>query len=292
MNFQQLESQARQLTLPLSGTSGEIVGAGRVVLRGRGLTFAAHREYQYGDDVRTIDWNATARFARPFVKTFHEDRSFDLLILVDVSASLGPANNPQTKSALGRELAALFTFVALQQDQRVALTMFSDDREWQKGLGRGRAHVNTLLHALLHVRPKSRRTDLRAALNEADRQLGHPGLVILISDFVDAGYEDALRRMSRKHDVFAVALDDSRDAEPPDVGLVRVRDAENGTVQWMDTSTRATRQAIRANWVNTQANRHELFKRARIAGIDILVDRPYFKILRAACRGYRGRRTA
>ena len=297
MNLRQLEWYARQLTLPLSGVSGEVVGAGRAVLRGRGLTFAAHREYAYGDDVRAIDWNVTARFARPFVKTFHEDRTFDLLVLVDASASLGPEDHPQSKNTLARELAALFVLVALRQDQRVGVVIFSDRTEWQKGLGRGRAHANTLLRALSGVRAKSRRTDLRRALNEADRQLRHPGLVLLISDFVISDfvgddYEEALRRLSRRHDVFALALADPRDAEPPDVGLVRVTDAETGGAEWIDTSTRAARSAVRANWVAQQATRRELFKRAGIAATDILTDRPYFSVLRAACRGDRGRRIA
>jgi uncharacterized protein (DUF58 family) len=287
MDFRRLEWYARQLSLPLAGGSGETVSASGAILRGRGLTFAGLREYEYGDDVRAIDWNATARFARPFVKTFHEDRTFDLLILVDCSASLGHPASLQSKGSVARELAALFVFVALRQDEQVGVLLFSDRTEWKRPLGRGRGHANVLLRAISKTETASYRTDLSRALKEINRLLPQPGFVLLISDFIADDYEEDLRAVSRRHDVFALALIDPRDVEPPNVGLVQVRDVESGRFSWIDTNSTRARNELRATWLIKQAERREVFRRSRIASVDIFANQPYFATLRNACRRYR-----
>lgn len=286
MDLRRLEWYARQLSLPLSGGSGEAMSASGAIFRGRGLTFAGLREYEYGDDVRAIDWNATARFARPFVKTFHEDRSFDLLILVDCSASLGCSQALQSKSAVARELAALFVFVALRQDEQVGALLFSDRTELKRPLGRGRRHANLLLRAISTTECASHRTDLSRALKEIDRLLPQPGFVLLISDFIADGYEEDLSAVSRRHDVLALALIDPRDVDPPNVGLVHVRDVESGRASWIDTNSSRAKNKLRTTWLIRQAERREVFRRSRIAAVDIFANEPYFATLRNACRRY------
>ena len=290
MNLQRLQWYARHLSLPLTGPAIGIADNRRTVARGRGITFAGLREYEYGDDVRTIDWNATARFARPFVKTFQDDRAVDLLILLDCSASLGDAKNPSSKIAIARELAAVFVLVALRQEQRISVLLFTDRSEWKMRLDRGRGHVNQLLRALDHHEVLSRRTDLSAALRQVPRLLPHPGFVLLISDFADSNYEEELRAAGRRHDVFALALLDPGEAEPPDVGLVRARDVETGSVEWIDTSSRRTRDAWRTSWLRRQRGRRALFGRAGVVSVDIQMGQPYFSTLKAACRNLPGQR--
>ncbi len=286
MNLRRLEWYARQLSLPLSGGVGAATDRRRAVLHGRGMTFAGLREYAYGDDVRSIDWNATARFARPFVKTYQQDRAVDLLILVDCSGSLGQATNPRSKAAIARELAGLFVLVALRQEQRISLLLFTDRAELSIALHRSRRHANRLLRVLEGTEVSSRGTDLVAALREVPRLLPQPGFVLLISDFAAEHYEDDLTTASRRHEVFALALVDPDEADPPDVGLARVRDVETGRVGWVDTTSRRSRDRWRTAWQARQQLRRERLSRARATAVDIFVDRPYFATLKAACRGF------
>lgn len=283
MDLRRLEWYARQLSLPFGSASGSARVA-RAVVRDRGIVFAGLREYDYGDDVRSIDWNATARFARPFVKTFEPDRAVDLLVLVDRSASLGDPADAWSKAALARDLAAIFILVALRQEQRMGLLLFTDRSEWSVGLHRGPRHAHKLLRALEDAGVVSRRTDLPAALREVPRLLPHPGMVLLISDFAAARYEKDLSALSRRHDIFALALVDPGEAEPPDVGLVRARDIETGRRAWIDTSSGQARERWQSAWLKREHERRELFSRAGATSLNILVGRPYFGLLKAACR--------
>jgi uncharacterized protein (DUF58 family) len=284
MNLRRLEWYARHLSLPLTVHAGGAVVARRATARGRGITFAALREYEYGDDVRTIDWNATARFARPFVKTFEEDRAVDLLILVDCSASMGDATNRASKAAIARELAAVFVLVGLRQEQRTSLLLFTDRIESSVPLRRGRDHARRLVQELDGTRATSRRTNLSVALRQVPRVLPHPGLVLLISDFAIECHEPDLGAVTRRHDVFALALLDPSEAEPPDVGLVRARDVETGRIGWLDTSCGRARDRFRSAWLTRQREQGELFRRAGAARTDIMIHDRYFATLRAACR--------
>jgi uncharacterized protein (DUF58 family) len=290
MNLRRLEWYARHLSLPLTVPAGGAVEACRAAARGRGIRFAALREYEYGDDVRTIDWNATARFARPFVKTFEEDRGVDLLILVDCSASLGDATNSASKAAIARELAAIFILVGLRQEQRTSLVLFTDRIELGVPLLRGRDHARRLVQKLDRTAVTSRRTDLSLALRQVPRLLPHPGLVLLISDFAVECDEPDLGAVARRHDVFALALVDPSEAEPPDVGLVRARDIETGRIRWLDTSGGRARDRFRSAWLTRQRDQRELFRRAGAARTEITIREPYFPTLRAACRIFQMRR--
>jgi uncharacterized protein (DUF58 family) len=283
------EWYARHLSLPLTAPAGRTLEGRRGAVRGRGITFAALREYQYGDDIRAIDWNATARFARPFVKTFEEDRALDLLILIDGSASMGDATNSASKAAIARELAAVFILVALRQEQRTSLLLFTDRAELVVGLGRGRGHAQRLVQMVDRTQVTSRHTDLSMALREVPRLLPHPGFVLLISDFAAECHERDLGAVARRHDVFALALVDSSEAEPPDVGLVRARDVETGRVGWLDTSGRRARDRFRAAWFNREREQRALFRRLGVARTEIMMRHPYFATLRAACRRFRTR---
>jgi uncharacterized protein (DUF58 family) len=289
MNLRRLEWYSRHLSLPLRVPGGGAIEACRAAAHGRGIRFAALREYEYGDDVRTIDWNATARFARPFVKTFEQDRAVDLLILVDCSASLGDATNSASKAAIARELAAVFILVGLRQEQRTSLALFTDRIELSVPLRRGRDHARRLIQRLEGTAVTSRRTDLSVPLRQVRCWLPHPGLVLLISDFAVECHERDLGAVARRHDVFALALVDPSEAELPDVGLVRARDSETGRIRWLDTSGGRARDRFRSAWLTRQREQREVFRRAGAARTEITIGDPYFATLRAACRSFQMR---
>jgi len=225
--------------------------------KGRGIEFEEVRPYQVGDDVRTIDWNVTARCGLPFVKQFREERELTVTLLVDLSASQGLGTHHQTKRELITELGATLAFSAIKNNDKVGLQMFTDNIEKVIPAGKGSRHVLRVIRELLYCEPIGRGTDLARAIEHLNKTIKRRSVVFLISDFQDTGYQRPLKIARRRHDVIPIVVADRREFEIPNMGLVELQDAENGQVAWLDTSSQRHRRlyAARARELAEQRDR-------------------------------------
>lgn len=238
-------------------------GAYRSAFKGRGLEFAEVRPYQRGDDVRTIDWNVSARMGDTYVKVFEEEREQTIMLAVDVSASQAFGTGPATKRTVAAEAAALLAFSALHHQDAVGMLLFSDRIEALRPPRNTRRHVLHSLRSLLRCEPASPQTDLRVPLRYLLARMRRPATVLLISDFMDDGYASLLRAVAQRHDLIAVHVHDPGEATLPAGGLMPLTDAETGTTEWVDLRDASTRQAV-ANAAETrQARLQALLRRAR-----------------------------
>jgi uncharacterized protein (DUF58 family) len=247
--------------------------------KGRGMEFAEVRLYQPGDEVRTIDWNVTARTSVPHVKRYAEERELTVMLLVDASASTVFGSVRQTKSALAAELGALFAFSAITNNDKVGLVIFSDRIEQTLPPRKGTHHVLRVIREVLSVKPQGRGTDIAAALEHLDHVTKRRAVVFLVSDFQDPKCVHALRVAGRRHDVIAVVLDDPREGELPDVGLVELEEAETGQRYVLDTGDPRVRQAVAQRAAEMRAARDRVLRGADVDGITIRTDRPYTEAL-------------
>jgi uncharacterized protein (DUF58 family) len=245
------------------------------VFRGRGMEFSEVREYQIGDDVRSIDWNVSARMGHPYVKKYVEERELTVFLAVDVSGSKEFGSAVRTKGELAAEVAALLAFSAIKNNDRVGAILFTGRVERYIPPKKGRSHVLRVIREILSFEPEDRRTNIAAALEYAGRVLRRHCVLFLISDFLDSGYERPLRIAARKYDMVAIAVEDPREEGIPAVGLLEVEDAETGARRIVDTSDRAFRRVLAAR---AMARREGLAKGLRACGVDLVrltTSRPY-----------------
>jgi len=244
-----------------------LAGSYHSAFRGRGMEFAEVREYTAGDDVRTIDWNVSARMGHPFVKKFTEERELTVVLAVDVSGSARFGTHRSTKMALASEIAALLSFSATRNNDRVGLLLFSDEPEMFIPPRKGREHALRLLRELVAIGPRGKGTDIAASLQYLQRVVTKRAVLFLISDFQDEGYEKLLRVVARKHDLVAISVSDPREAQLPPVGLLNVVDPETGELGVLDAGSARVRAAY-----NERAQRHrrELRETVRRSGVDLL----------------------
>lgn len=252
------------------------------VFKGRGMEFAEVREYAPGDDIRTIDWNVTARMGRPYIKRFTEERELTLMLVVDASASgnfgstVQPERGPMMKGEIAVELCAVLAFAAIKNNDRVGLLIFTDQTERFVPPKKGRKHVLRVIRELLYTRPAHTRTDIAQALDYLNRIiLLRRSIVFLVSDFLTTGYENALRIASRRHDVVAVTITDPRELDLPPVGLVELEDAETGEETLIDTYDEAWRRQYREQNIAAREERDRQFRLMGIDTIHIRTDRAY-----------------
>ncbi len=255
-----------------------IGGAYHAVFKGRGMEFAEVREYQPGDDVRTIDWNVTARLGVPHVKKFVEERDLTLLVLVDVSGSQSFGSRYILKRDYAAELAAVLAFSAVANHDRVGAVLFTDRIEGHVPPGRGRDHALRIVRDLLATRPTGRRTDLAGALRFASRIMRRRGIVAVISDFQDTGWERALGVLRRKHDVVAIRLHDPRETALPEAGLVALEDPETGEHRVVDLSDPAVRRRLSTS---PTPGIDEAFRKARVDALTLATTESYERPLAA-----------
>ncbi|MFA6110321.1 MAG: DUF58 domain-containing protein [Candidatus Latescibacterota bacterium] len=249
------------------------------VFKGRGVEFAEVREYQVGDDVRTIDWNVTARVGAPFVKVYDEERELTVMLVVDASASGAFGSGRQMKGEIGVELSALLAFSAIRNNDRVGLLIFTDEVEVFVPPKKGRRHVLRVIRELLYCQPRGTGTSIRGALEYLARVLHRRSVVFLISDFLDAGYERSLQLVSGRHDLIAVAVGDPRERELPDVGFIDLRDAETGELVLVDSRHAEVRRLFAARRQREEQRRQALFRRAGVDVIEIDTARSYIEPL-------------
>ncbi|HQU73076.1 MAG TPA: DUF58 domain-containing protein, partial [Calditrichia bacterium] len=275
MDTKELLKKVRQIELSIRGVVNEVfAGEYHSVFKGRGMEFAEVREYQPGDDVRTIDWNVSARMNHPFVKVFDEERELTVMILFDCSGSKMFGSSGQQKADLATEIAALFASSAIKNNDKVGLIMFSDRVEKFVAPRKGRQHVLRVIRELLFVddpenRGRHRQTDIASALAYLNRVVKRKATVFLISDFYDEAYEQDLRIANKRHDLVAVHIVDPLEEQIPGVGLLEVRDLESGETVVVDTSRRGVREAY-AGAVQSEKNRlSRFFKTIGIDYIDL-----------------------
>lgn len=254
-------------------------GEYRSVFKGQGMEFAEVREYQAGDEVRTIDWNVTARMGRPFVKRYVEERELTLMLAVDLSGSGRFGTVRRFKSELAAELAAVLAMSAVRNNDRVGLLLFTDRVEHVVPPRKGRRHALRLLRDLMVYDPGSRGTDVAGAVEYLGRMLSHHTIIFLISDFQDAGLERSLKQLAQRHDVVAVTLADPAEQTLPDAGLVRLRDPESGTLVDVDTSDPRVRKAYEEEVGTEAAARRTLLRRLAIDEIAVRTDTGYLEPL-------------
>jgi uncharacterized protein (DUF58 family) len=271
--FQKIKSiQIRTQRLVNDAFAGEYESA----FRGRGMEFEEVREYQPGDDIRHIDWNVTARMGLPFVKTYREERELTVMLMVDVSSSGAFGSGTKLKNEVAAEIAALLAYTAIKSNDRVGLIIFSDRIEHFIPPKKGRSHVWRVIRDILTFRTPRRRTDLQQALEYMEKVLSGRVVVFVISDFLDEGYEDALRLSARRHDLTAVVVRDRREEELPRIGLIELEDAETGETILVDTSDRNVTDGLRLLSGEDDVLRSRFFRSAGAGEVRVRADDPHY----------------
>ncbi len=245
------------------------------VFKGRGMEFAEVREYRYGDDIRNIDWNVTARAGHPFVKVFDEERELTVMLMVDASRSAEFGTFLQMKGEISAEICALLAFSAIKNNDKVGLIIFTDKIEKFVPPKKGKAHVLRVIRELLYYKPESTKTDISLALEYMSRVVTRRAVSFIISDFQAEDYEQALRIAGRRHDLIAVTITDPRELDLPNVGFIELEDAETGETILVDTTDPALRSAFAGSAISVSGKREKLLQKINIDRIDIRTDRPY-----------------
>ncbi len=280
MLTKELLRQVRQIEIRTRGLVNQVFsGEYHSVFKGRGMVFSEVREYQFGDDIRNIDWNVTARFGHPFVKVFEEERELTVILMVDMSGSLIFGSADKTKQQIAAEIGAILAFSALKNNDKVGLILFTDKIEKFVPPRKGRIHVLRIIREILSFEPEGKSTNLRTALEYMNNAIKKRSIAFLISDFMDAGYEKILRIVGKRHDLIGVVLNDRRENEIPPIGLVKLVDAETGRERWIDTADKRTRLLFEQVRENNRAERKSLFLSSRLDGIEVQTGEDYIKPL-------------
>jgi uncharacterized protein (DUF58 family) len=245
------------------------------VFKGRGMEFSEVREYQFGDDIRNIDWNVTARFGHPFIKIFEEERELTVMLMVDLSGSLIFGSAEKTKQQIAAELSAILAFSALKNNDKVGLILFTDKIEKFVPPRKGRSHVLRIIREVLSFEPVGKTTNIRGALEYFNNAIKKRSIVFLLSDFMDSGYEKILRIIGRKHDLIGLVINDERENMLPGIGLVKFVDAETGEERWLDTSDKAVQKKLADYRFAVKAKRKSLFLSSRLDSIEISTGQSY-----------------
>lgn len=259
-----IEIKSRKLTKNIF--AGEYHSA----FKGKGMAFSEVREYQFGDDIRNIDWNVTARFNHPYVKVFEEERELTVMLIIDVSGSRFFGTQKQLKMSLIAEVAAVLAFSAIQNNDKIGMIMFSDKVEKFIPPQKGRQHTLRIIRELLEFKPQSTKTDISEALRYFTNAIKKKCTAFIISDFIDQSetgifnFDDALKIANRKHDIVALQITDKREANLPPVGLLKLKDAETGEEMWIDTSDKLLRKQFAQQWSKNQDSLRNLMSRCGV----------------------------
>ncbi|MBP5478750.1 MAG: DUF58 domain-containing protein [Bacteroidaceae bacterium] len=281
METEELLQRVRKIEIKTRGLSNNIfAGEYHSAFKGRGMAFSEVREYQYGDDVRDIDWNVTARLGKPYIKVFEEERELTVMLLVDVSGSLDFGTVVQTKRQMVTEIAATLAFSAIQNNDKIGVIFFSDKIEKFIPPKKGRKHILFIIRELLDFQPESQKTDIGAAIEFMTNAIKKRSTMFILSDFFDQkDYTNQLTIANRKHDVIALQVYDQRMAEMPNVGIIKMRDAESGNEVFVDTSSSAVRRAHHEWWVKYQKWVKNLMTKSNVDWVSIRTDEDYVKAL-------------
>jgi uncharacterized protein (DUF58 family) len=280
MLTKELLKQVRQIEIRTKGLVNQVFsGEYHSVFKGRGMEFSEVREYQFGDDIRNIDWNVTARFGHPYIKVFEEERELTVILMVDMSGSLMFGSASKTKQRIAAELSAILAFSALKNNDKVGLILFTDKIEKFVPPRKGRKHVLRIIREVLSFAPEGNATNLRGALEYMNNAIKKRSISFLISDFMDEGYEKILRIVGKKHDLIGIVLDDRREKEIPNLGLVKLSDAETGEERWIDTSSNRVRGQMLLFRKEKEKIRNSIFVTSRLDKIEVTTGSNYIQPL-------------
>ena len=281
METSEIIEKVRKIEIKTRGLSSNIfAGQYHSAFKGRAMAFSEVREYQFGDDVRDIDWNVTARFHRPYVKVFEEERELTVMLLIDVSGSLDFGTQRQMKRDMVTEIAATIAFSAIQNNDKIGVIFFSDKIEKYIPPKKGRKHILYIIREMLDFQPESRRTDVKQAIEFLSSVQKRRTTAFILSDFyVRNDFQQSLQICNRKHDVVAIQVYDIRAKELPDVGLMKVVDAETGFEQYVDTGSRKLRQTYQRYWMGRQAELSETFNKSNVDHVSIATNEDFVKSL-------------
>ncbi len=280
MDTKELLKKVRKIEIKTRRLSDHVFGGEyHSTFKGRGMTFSEVRQYQFGDDVRNIDWNVTARYNEPFVKVFEEERELTLMLMADISGSEFFGTDNQFKNEIITEVAATLAFSAMQNNDKTGLILFSDEIELFIPPKKGKSHVLRIIRELLEFKPKSKKTDLSQALKYLTNVMKKKAIVFVLSDFITDGYKDSLKIVSGKHDVTGIRVYDRREEEMPNLGMVQMEDEETGELLLVNTGSKG----VRSNYHNYYRERvdyfQESFTKSGAGAISCRVDESYVKKL-------------
>ena len=281
METSELLKKVRQIEIKTRGLSSNIfAGQYHSVFKGRGMAFSEVREYEFGDDIRDIDWNVTARYSKPFVKVYEEERELTVMLLVDVSGSRNFGTSETMKKEMITEIAATLAFSAIQNNDKIGVIFFSNRIEKFIPPKKGRKHILYVIRELIDFEPQEAQTDIALVLQYLTNAIKKRCTAFVFSDYIDKGnYQHALTIANKKHDMVAIQVFDERETEMPKIGLVKIKDAENGNERYVDTDSGKVREAYRRWWEKRQTDMSDAFKRSRVDSVSIRTDEDYVKAL-------------
>ncbi|MCF6351130.1 MAG: DUF58 domain-containing protein [Flavobacteriaceae bacterium] len=280
MNTKEILKKVRKIEIKTKRLSNHIFsGEYHSSFKGRGMTFSEVRQYQFGDDIRNIDWNVTARYNEPFVKVFEEERELTMLLMVDISASESFGTDEQFKRETITEIAATLAFSAIQNNDKVGLLLFTDQIELFMPPKKGKSHVLRIIRELIEFQPKSKKTNINKALEYLIGVVKKKAIIFILSDFIDNNYNQALRIIGRKHDVTGIRVYDKYEKELPKLGMIQVVDAETGKTILVDTNSKKVRNQYQANYLKIVDYYKTTFKKSGSGVIHARLGRDYVKEL-------------
>ncbi|MGI9531859.1 DUF58 domain-containing protein [Lutimonas sp.] len=280
MDTKELLKKVRKIEIKTRRLSDHIFsGEYHSSFKGRGMTFSEVRQYQFGDDIRSIDWNVTARYNEPYVKVFEEERELTMMLVVDISGSESFGTREQFKRDILTEISATLAFSAIQNNDKVGLLLFSDEIELFIPPKKGKTHVLRIIRELIEFKPKSKKTDLNQTLRYLSNVMKKKAIVFILSDFIDTGYDNALKIVGKKHDVTGIRVYDKLETELPKLGMVPMRDSESGEIKLVNTNSKSVRTNYRANYLKTVDYYEESFTKSGSGVINTRIDESYVKKL-------------
>jgi uncharacterized protein (DUF58 family) len=280
MDTKELLKKVRMIEIKTKGLSSQVFsGEYHSAFKGRGMTFSEVREYAHGDEIRTIDWNVTARFGTPHVKVFEEERELTVMLLVDMSASQVFGSDGQLKKEIIAELCAVIAFSATQNNDKIGALLFSDKTELFIPPAKGKKHILRIIRELLELKPESKKTNISEALRHYTNAIKKRSIGFVISDFEDEDFEQSLKVANKRHDLVALNVFDKNEKELPNMGVVQMQDNESGEEFWVNTGSKKVRTKYKANFLKKQAELKELFRKNGIDYTTIQTDKEYVKPL-------------
>jgi uncharacterized protein (DUF58 family) len=285
MEVSELLKKVRRIEIKAKGLINEMFsGDYHSAFKGRGMLFSEVREYQFGDDIRNIDWNVTARFDNAHVKVFEEERELTVMLVIDISGSSHTGGRGQIKREIMAELAAIISFSATQNNDKVGAILFAGDVELFIPPRKGKSHAMRIIRDIIEFEPKKPTTNIGGALKFLNNAIKKKATVFLITDFFDKGFEVPLKLANKKHDLIALRMKESIEAKLPNIGIVPVQDPETGKINWLDTSSRSTRKSYEKESLKWEGELNNFFKKIGLDNTVIQTEGGYIKPLRALFR--------
>ena len=280
MSTSEILKKVRKIEIKTRGLSNHIFsGEYHTAFKGKGMAFSEVREYQAGDDVRTIDWNVTARYNNPFVKVFEEEREMTVILLIDVSGSSDFGTQIQLKREVATEIAAVLSFSAIKNNDKIGVIFFSDKIEKFIPPKKGKSHILRIIRELVQFKSSSKKTKIEVALKYFNNVIKKRSVCFILSDFMDSNFDQDLKIARKKHDIIALRIHDEREAKLVDIGLLEIEDSEKGSLRQFDTSNEKIRDQFRKNYLNFELELKQTLQTSGVEHIDIETGQDYVKPL-------------